>query len=117
MNEDIPTRIYLIHKNQIIKISSACTLIGRHPNNDLVLNYPAVSKFHAELVYKDGKFILKDLRSTSGTFVNSKRIYSQELEPGDEIGFADITLLFIDHRSDIIKRTKHDTKDIGIEDD
>lgn len=50
--------------------------IGRVQGNDVVLPYGNVSRHHARFVAKDGKFILVDLRSTNGTFVNGRRITS-----------------------------------------
>lgn len=59
----------LEHKNKI--------LIGRGTECDLVLNIPTVSKQHASVEkIQDGSYLLKDLHSTNGTFVNGKRISS-----------------------------------------
>ena len=50
--------------------------IGRVPGNDVVLPHGSVSRRHARIVIKEEKFILVDLRSTNGTFVNGRRITS-----------------------------------------
>ncbi|HEY5935658.1 MAG TPA: FHA domain-containing protein [Kofleriaceae bacterium] len=51
-------------------------MIGRVHGNDVVLASSSVSKRHARLVFRDGKHILVDLKSTNGTFVNGRRLTS-----------------------------------------
>lgn len=48
--------------------------LGRDPKNDTVIQHPSVSRFHAEIDRRDGSFVLQDLNSTNGTFVNEKAI-------------------------------------------
>ena len=50
--------------------------IGRVQGNDIVLAKGNVSKRHARIVLKDGKFIIVDLKSTNGTYVNGRKITS-----------------------------------------
>lgn len=50
--------------------------IGRVQGNDIILAKGNISKRHARIVHKDGKFILVDLRSTNGTYVNGRKIAS-----------------------------------------
>jgi pilus assembly protein CpaF len=65
-------------------------LLGRLASNDIVLNKGNVSKQHARLVLKDGKYIVVDLKSTNGTFVNGKKIAApQVLKPTDKVYIGD----------------------------
>src|SRR6266542_2628825 len=50
--------------------------IGRVQGNDVILPKGNVSKRHARIVLKDGKFIIVDLKSTNGTYVNVRKITS-----------------------------------------
>src|SRR5438034_7986087 len=50
--------------------------IGRVAGNDIVLPKGNVSKRHSRIVLKDGKFIIVDLKSTNGTYVNGRKITS-----------------------------------------
>ncbi len=67
--------------------------IGRKPENDLVIQNMAVSGRHARLDYKKGKFIITDLKSLNGTFVNNKLVTQAELKVGDEITIGRHTLV------------------------
>src|SRR5688572_21752770 len=50
--------------------------IGRVQGNDVILPKGNVSKRHARIVLKDGKYIIVDLKSTNGTYVNGRKITS-----------------------------------------
>src|SRR6476620_8495993 len=50
--------------------------IGRVPGNDVVLPKGNVSKRHSRIVLKDSRFIVVDLKSTNGTYVNGRKITS-----------------------------------------
>ena len=64
--------------------------IGRLGGNDLVLAKGNVSKHHSKIVLKDGKYIVVDLRSTNGTFVNGKKIAGPlVVRPTDKIYIGD----------------------------
>lgn len=58
-------------------------LIGRHHACDVVVDDLSVSRHHARLVFRDGKWIIRDLRSTNGTLLNGEPIGRSELRPGD----------------------------------
>ncbi len=59
--------------------------IGRKPDNDLVIDNPAVSGHHAKIVKVQAVYFLEDLGSTNGTFVNEKRIDKKQLRDGDRV--------------------------------
>ncbi|MDX2011956.1 MAG: ATPase, T2SS/T4P/T4SS family [Myxococcaceae bacterium] len=64
--------------------------IGRLAGNDIVLNKGNVSKYHSRIVLKDGKFIVVDLKSTNGTFVNGKKLAAPlVVRPSDKIYVGD----------------------------
>ena len=68
--------------------------IGRLPDNQVVIDNPAVSGRHAR-VYREGShYVLEDLKSTNGTFVNDKPIARHTLLEGDVILVAKHTLVF-----------------------
>src|SRR5438874_589348 len=64
--------------------------IGRLSGNDIVLAKGNVSKYHSRIVIKDGKFIIVDMKSTNGTYVNGKKIAApQVIRPTDKIYIGD----------------------------
>lgn len=58
-------------------------LIGRHSDCDVVLADPEVSRRHAQLFFRDGVWVIRDLDSTNGTSINGVRVGRSELRPGD----------------------------------
>jgi pilus assembly protein CpaF len=67
--------------------------IGRLAGNDIVLAKGNVSKYHSRIVLKDGKFIIVDMKSTNGTFVNGKKIAApQVIRPADKVYIGDYIL-------------------------
>lgn len=68
--------------------------IGRRLENQLVIDDPRVSRNHAQLRAIKGRFVLFDLNSTGGTFVNGQRTSQTVLYPGDVISLAGVALIF-----------------------
>jgi pilus assembly protein CpaF len=67
--------------------------IGRVQGNDIILPKGNVSKRHSRIVLKDGKFIIVDLKSTNGTYVNGRKITSPLVIKGsDKIYIGDFIL-------------------------
>jgi len=67
--------------------------IGRVQGNDIILPKGNVSKRHARIVLKDGKFIIVDLKSTNGTYVNGRKITSPlVVKENDKIYIGDFIL-------------------------
>ena len=70
------------------------TNIGRGKNNDLILNDSKVSSRHAEIVVTPEGFVLNDLGSVNGTFLNEKNISHSLIYAGDKIRVGSTTLHF-----------------------
>lgn len=73
------------------------TLIGRSPECDIFLDDVTVSRRHAELLRDGGRFVIRDLGSLNGTFVNRRRIETAALENDDEVQVGKYRLTFL-HR-------------------
>jgi pSer/pThr/pTyr-binding forkhead associated (FHA) protein len=59
--------------------------VGRDPGNDIILRDPKVSRHHGEIVFERGFFVLHDLASANGTYVNGKRIRVAPLTHGAKL--------------------------------
>ena len=78
-------------------------LIGRDGSQaDIVLDDGTVSKQHAKIKYESGQFVVYDLGSTNGTFVNNRRVQRQALLDDDAVRFGNVQFVFKEVRA---KRT------------
>jgi hypothetical protein len=68
--------------------------IGRDPQNDIVLDDRRVSRKHAEIRLRLGRYTLYDLQSTNGTYVNGRRVAEVVLSNGDRIGIGGVELQY-----------------------
>lgn len=68
--------------------------IGRRLDNNLVVDDPRVSRHHAQLRAIKGRYVLFDLNSSGGTFINGQRTSQSILYPGDVISLAGVSLIF-----------------------
>jgi hypothetical protein len=80
----------------VFDLTKEVTLFGRDVTNDIVLGDAEVSRQHARLTHTPGGYVLEDLGSTNGSFVNGERLLApRALNPGDLIGFGEnVTLTF-----------------------
>ena len=68
--------------------------IGRRLDNQVVIDDPRVSRLHAQIRQRFGRWVLFDLSSRGGTQVNNALIAEHVLRPGDVIGLAGATLIY-----------------------
>jgi hypothetical protein len=71
------------------------TRIGRSPDCEIFLDDVTVSRNHAVLIERDGRYVVEDQGSLNGTFVNRKRIESATLQEGDEVQIGKYRMTFI----------------------
>ncbi len=69
-------------------------VMGRSRSCELRLSSGDASRRHAEIVPVTGGFVLRDLGSTNGTFVNGERISERQLQPGDRIRIGSNSIAF-----------------------
>ncbi|MBE0675592.1 MAG: FHA domain-containing protein [Bacteroidales bacterium] len=101
---------YLIYETRVLPVNGDVATIGRKLDNTIVLSSKAVSRYHAEVLLTDGEYYLQDLNSSSGTFLNERRIAHPSLmKSGDFIRIADINLEFVLSDEDLDTHTKKRT--------
>jgi pSer/pThr/pTyr-binding forkhead associated (FHA) protein/Mg-chelatase subunit ChlD len=84
--------------SSVHKLDKARINIGRSQRNDIVIQQPAVSSFHATIDFRNMAFYLEDQRSTNGTQLNGLRLTPNEplrLKSGDRITFAKYDFKFV----------------------
>jgi pSer/pThr/pTyr-binding forkhead associated (FHA) protein len=69
--------------------------IGRNVKNDIQIDNLSVSKQHARIVKRQGKYFIEDMKSTNGTYLNEKKIAKEKLANNDVITIGKHTLLAI----------------------
>lgn len=71
--------------------------IGRDSTNGVAINDAEISRRHARLMFQGGKYVLEDLGSTNGTFVNGQRLAGPVvLKPGDVVSLGEQIVLMYD---------------------
>jgi pSer/pThr/pTyr-binding forkhead associated (FHA) protein len=72
------------------------TNIGRHADSDIALDDITVSRRHCEISRDGGRFIVRDVGSLNGTYVNQKRVDVAEVTQGDELQIGKFHLVFLE---------------------
>src|SRR5258706_1118454 len=94
-NDTIPDNAFLIIEGvKVHPLKESVVNIGRRLENHLVIDDPRISRNHAQLRAIKGRFVLFDLNSTGGTFVDGQRTSQTVLYPGDVISLAGVALIF-----------------------
>lgn len=81
-------------KPSIFQLGDNPVTIGRSPKADLVLEDEKASRLHCGIRREDDVYVIKDLNSKNGTFVNNEKVESERLSPGDRIQVGSVTLVF-----------------------
>ena len=76
-------------------LDSDLTLVGRHPENDIMLDDVTVSRRHAEFYRQGHRFTVRDGGSHNGTYVNRERVEEAILSGGDEVQVGKFRLVFL----------------------
>ena len=91
----VRARLVDASSNRAYDLAAARVLIGRESKNDVTLHDMNASRTHAELRRDpSGVWVLTDLGSTNGTFVNGREITTQPLSDGDRITIGVTNLVF-----------------------
>lgn len=88
------TAFLIINGSEVLPLHQSVINIGRRLDNHLVLSDPRVSRNHAQLRSSRGNYVIFDLNSTGGTYVNGQRITQQILKPGDVISLAGVPIIY-----------------------
>ncbi|MBN1426840.1 MAG: FHA domain-containing protein [Anaerolineae bacterium] len=92
--------------NQQFLLTRETVTIGRDITNDIVINDPEISRHHSRLIRTPTGYMLEDLRSTNGTFVNRQRIGAPtQLSNGDTIGLGETVTLAFEATSEAVAST------------
>lgn len=92
---NLPAKAFLIvGGSKIFTLEHDVINIGRKLDNHLVIDDPRVSRQHGQLRAVKGRYMLFDLKSSGGTYVNGDRITQIVLHPGDVISLAGVPVVY-----------------------
>jgi len=81
-------------EGESIAFDSDVLTIGRSPHSDLFLDDVTVSRHHARVIRDENGYLVEDLNSLNGTYINRKRIERHRLSHGDELQIGKFKLAF-----------------------
>ena len=84
MGELVPAMLRA-HDGSVIQLVRVQMRVGRHPECEIVIPTPGTSRNHAEFQCVNGGWVINDLNSGNGTFVNGVRVRTHQLASGDEV--------------------------------
>lgn len=105
------TRLRVIGDNgveQLVEVGEGRLQIGRGRDNDIVLPDPekGVSRTHAELRFENGRYVIADLESQNGTWINGRRVERGEVPIGAEIAIGAYRLTLLADRSPTVRTAR-----------
>ncbi|MDP9072474.1 MAG: zinc-ribbon and FHA domain-containing protein [Actinomycetota bacterium] len=71
------------------------TRAGRHPDSEIFLDDITVSRRHAEFVRQGRSYVVRDVGSLNGTYLNRERLDESQLANGDEVQIGKFKLVFL----------------------
>jgi len=92
-------------KGAIFALNEESLIIGRETTANLCIADASVSRRHSKIEKKENGFVLTDLESLNGTFVNDLPIKSRLLEHGDRVRIGDSQFLFLTHEGDATSKS------------
>lgn len=82
-------------------LSRPVTTVGRAEGCDMVFDDITVSRHHSEIIRQDGTYLVRDVGSLNGTYVNQRRVDVAELCQGDELQIGKFRLVFLESAEDM----------------
>ncbi len=76
------------------ELTKPATVVGRDPGVDIVIDNLGVSRSHCQLIKRGAGYIVQDMNSANGTYVNGTRVGEQELSADDQIVVGKYVLTF-----------------------
>ncbi|GIU84607.1 MAG: hypothetical protein KatS3mg008_1382 [Acidimicrobiales bacterium] len=90
----VPPGSLLLPDGRRVRLGPGIAMLGRAEDADVRITDPKVSRRHAEISLRRDRYLLRDLGSTNGTFLNGRRIDQSALVDGDVIRLGDSEILF-----------------------
>jgi len=92
-------------KGAIFALNEETLIVGRETAANLCVADPSVSRRHSRIEKNESGFVITDLESLNGTFVNDVPVRSRVLEHGDRVRIGDSQFLFLTHEGDATSKS------------
>lgn len=92
---ELPNAFLVVHGDRYVPLERTVVNVGRRRDNSVVIDDRRVSRQHCQLRYRLGQFVLYDLGSRGGTFVNGERVTEVALRSGDAISLAGVPVVYV----------------------
>jgi hypothetical protein len=89
-----PKAFLILDGQRTITLRETVVNLGRRLDNHIIIDDPRVSRNHAQLRLRFGHYVVYNLGSTGGTFVNGQRIEECVLRPGDVISLGGVPIIY-----------------------
>jgi len=89
-----PDAFLIVDGTQIVPLTQTVINIGRRTDNHIVIDDPRVSRVHAQMRAIKGRYVIFDLDSKGGTFLNGESIHHSPLAPGDVVSLSGVPLVY-----------------------
>jgi hypothetical protein len=87
-------QLKLEHDGTVIPLTDSEYLLGRHRENNIQLTDPGISGFHARIYRGPNGYVIEDLKSRNGTWLNGARVYVETLTSGDRVHLGQLDLTY-----------------------
>ena len=77
-----------------IELTEGTTVVGRSTTADLRIDSSELSRTHLSLTFVDGEYLIQDLNSSNGVYLNGVKIHSATLRDGDQIQVGGVILVY-----------------------
>ncbi len=101
-----------VEAGRVYSLGLELAKLGRHPDNQLVIDDAGISRFHAEVLWEHGTHVVRDCGSRNGTFVSGQRIEVSELHNGDLLQLGPkvgLRYSVVDDRQETLLRRMYDS--------
>ena len=90
----VPATVTWVADGRTVGLGSGTTTIGRASDNDIVIDDPTVSRYHAQITHTNGGYYLEDLGSMAGTAVDGKRKAREQVTAGSILNLGNTEIKF-----------------------
>lgn len=89
----VPLRWLLQPNGLCLTFSRTDMVVGRHSEADVRLHLPDVSRRHCRVVFEDSQWLIIDLNSLNGVYVNGEKVQESVLRDGDHVRLASLNFV------------------------